>query len=109
MTITQMPVLGSDVRQVSDINPVVLDARYFGVRVYLCNCPGLVMFPPTSTTISGDTMQSAPLTRIANKRSSGSVGVYQVDTINIVVTLAAPGNWAEIYWNGTAWAVLCQG
>jgi hypothetical protein len=66
----------------------------------LCNAQGLTMHQhPWS-----------PITTVVNSQTSGELTIYQTDMFTVVVVLAAPGNWVDLYVDaGGQWQVIRKG
>jgi hypothetical protein len=52
----------------------------------------------------------APITTVTSIHASSAVTIYQVDMFTVVATLAAAGNWCDLYVDaGGLWQVIRKG
>ena len=108
MSITTLSTVADDrVIKVQSTGPVILgtighkDDPLQGLPTcILCNAQGLTMHEHPF----------APITTVVNSQSNGALTIWQTDMFTVIVELAAPGNWVDLYVDaGGLWQVIRKG
>jgi hypothetical protein len=109
MSITKLEsVTNETVLQVVDTVAVNLTPANAGT-VYLCNCPSIALYTPTTGTAHDfggpHNVTAAPRTRIVNRRGDGgTLSVKQPSNAELVVL--ALDNFVDVVWNGAEWITI---